>query len=125
MGSRRLSSITLIVAIVALCFSVGEGLRLTPFPVSASLAPNSQGALDEAPTLSTYSPEDNTYGPIDVRTQHQKRNHRFALEVFGLSANHASELITERVLAFQEFSVTTENELQFAVLSDRAPPFIS
>lgn len=63
-----------LVILVALCFSIGEGLRLTPFPVSALTikeASDRQFALKASQQVSVYK-----YGPLDVPPQNQKRNKR-------------------------------------------------
>ena len=67
-------SVVVIEVIASLCFSVGEGLRLTPFPVSALTSAEPAIVLVEAKAsdqISLYK-----YGPLDVRTQNQKRNKR-------------------------------------------------
>jgi hypothetical protein len=60
--------VILAVIVVSLCFSVGEGLRLTPFPVS--------NLLQEVSDLSVANDSRSTYGPIDVPSQVQKRSKR-------------------------------------------------
>jgi hypothetical protein len=67
-------TLLLIGAIAALCFSVGEGLRLTPLPVSA-LAESAppEGRLKVA-ELREGRPHE--YGPLDKPTQVQKRGKR-------------------------------------------------
>ena len=68
-----MSFAVLAVIIGSLCFSVGEGLRLTPFPVS-SLTENSENDRSK-------------YGPLDVPAQPQKRSKRQALDLAGPGSN--------------------------------------
>src|SRR5262245_14546447 len=58
--------------VVSLCFSVGEGLRLTPFPVS-NLLQESNGL---SVAKDTGGSKRSTYGPLDVPSQVQKRSKR-------------------------------------------------
>jgi hypothetical protein len=77
MSSRWMSSVLSAVVLGALCFSVGEGLRLTPFPVSA-LSQTGQPHLSVTGKTSLAK-----YGPLDVPAQNQKRSKRQALDVAG------------------------------------------
>ena len=72
-AASRMTSVILIIVITALCFSAGEGLRLTPFPISALIGLNSDQTVKPADHISKYK-----YGPLDVPTQHQKSNKRKA-----------------------------------------------
>ena len=66
--SSRFTSAALLVAVLgSLCFSVGEGLRLRPFPVSTNLADTQ---------TSEFTNKIAQYGPLDVPAQSQKRNKR-------------------------------------------------
>lgn len=67
-------SVILIVVIGSLCFSVGEGLRLTPFPVSGLTRVEATSVL----SVAKVSHENSLYkhGPLDVPTQTQKRSKR-------------------------------------------------
>jgi hypothetical protein len=72
--SRRGRTLLLIGVIASLCFSVGEGLRLTPFPVSAlaeAAAPDDQLKVAELREARLHK-----YGPLDKPTQAQKRGKR-------------------------------------------------
>jgi hypothetical protein len=53
--------------VACLCFSIGEGLRLTPFPVSA---------VSETETFSDTSDSLRQYGPLNVPARAQSRNKR-------------------------------------------------
>src|SRR5262249_6156706 len=77
---KRFARITLAVIVGSLCFSVGEGLRLTLFPVSNLLQieePNGFSVANDAGGISR-----STYGPLDVPSQIQKRSKRQTTE-FG------------------------------------------
>src|SRR5689334_18655943 len=79
--SRVMSSPVLsAVILVALCFSVGEGLRLTPFPVS-SLAQTEETNVSTPSAISASQ-----YGPLNVPSQNQKRSKRQALDLLGPTA---------------------------------------
>ncbi len=73
-----MSSVILIVVIASLCFSVGEGLRLTPFPLSAPTRVEATNVSFDA----NASHETSLYknGPLDVPTQTQKRSKRQAVD---------------------------------------------
>lgn len=66
---RLVRAILLIGVIASLCFSVGEGLRLTPFPVSpqaGAAAPDARLNVAASQGTSLYK-----YGPLDKPTQAQ------------------------------------------------------
>jgi len=71
-------SVILIGVITSLCFSVGEGLRLTPFPVSGLTRAEAATVLLEAKASDQIST--GKYGPLDVPTKTQKRNKRQAVD---------------------------------------------
>jgi hypothetical protein len=117
---------TVLVGIIAcLCFSVGEGLRLRPFPVSA-LADSLAGS--EATNTQLNAPASNEtslckYGPLDVPTRVQKRGKRQLVD-YGNTPSHNS-----RELTVQQVPLSTAGEpagidfLSFGShLSGRAPP---
>lgn len=112
-SSRIMPSIVLIAVIASLCFSIGEGLRLTPFPVSASTA-------KPVEQLSKHK-----YGPLDVPTQHSKRTKRQAEPLDFLIAP-----VTREVAPALTFSTVIEQHEVASVLvvsqfAGRAPPFVS
>ena len=122
-NSRIKTSIILIVVIASLCFSVGEGLRLTPFPI-ASLT--GVGATDTP--LTTKSADhfsSHKYGPLDVPTQHQKRNKRHAVPLdFLPTANSCAIPIALYSSATREPSDIV-SALVVSQSAGRAPPFVS
>ena len=71
-------SVVVIGVIASLCFSVGEGLRLTPFPLSALTSAEPATVLVEA--IASDQASLHKYGPLDVRTQNQKRNKRHTVD---------------------------------------------
>ena len=120
-NARIMASIILIVVIASLCFSVGERLRLTPFPISV---------LNElGETSSTAKPAEqiskHKYGPLDVPAKHQKRSKRQAVPLdFLLTGTECEVPTTLHSSAALERSdmVSVSLGLQFA---GRAPPSIS
>ena len=70
----------LAVVIGSLCFSVGEGLRLTPFP-TGELAPDSGTSVTVKDSRVALS----QYGPLDVPAQTQKRGKRSNVELASAS----------------------------------------
>ncbi|HKR13811.1 MAG TPA: hypothetical protein VJT15_17230 [Pyrinomonadaceae bacterium] len=117
--SRFVSSIVISLTLIALCFSVGEGLRLTPFPVSrdAQLDPASSPKTTRSSQF--YVQE---YGPLAVPAQPQKRDKRFAIDLSGPVAAYSHELFTRRYSAFDYQPSTLVSALVVAFPSDRAPP---
>jgi len=81
------------VIIGSLCFSVGEGLRLTPFPNSVLTRVNDAGSVSDVEEQGSESLS--KYGPLDVPTQNQKRGKRNTVE---LAAGPRSQ--TQPVFAF-------------------------
>ena len=119
MRSRVVTSVAITLTLAALCFSVGEGLRLTPFPVSQS-GPATASSLARTSQSSVH-----TYGPLDVPTQAQKRSKRFAIELSGPVSSYTNELFTHRDYSFEGHSSTVASRLIVAFPSGRAPPFTS
>ena len=76
--SGRGRMILLIGVIASLCFSVGEGLRLTPFPVSA--LPEAAAQDDRLKVAELREASLHKYGPLDKPTQAQKRGKRQSLD---------------------------------------------
>lgn len=71
---KRFARVTLLAIVGSLCFSVGEGLRLTPFPVSNQLQIEEPNGLSVAKDAGGKSLS--KYGPLDVPSQLQKRGKR-------------------------------------------------
>ena len=116
---KRFARVTLAVIVVSLCFSVGEGLRLTPFPVSNQLQ------IEEPSGLSVAKDAGNVYGPLNVPSQVQKRSKRQTTNFGPHPRSESSQdvaLIRDRVA---DGSVQLRSSLFVSRPSGRAPPFLS
>ena len=125
MFSRVTNSVLMTAAVVAvligsLCFSAGEGLRLTPFP-NAALAPLERpGELDDAGTIGEVALA--KYGPLDVPAQTHKRAKRQNVDLSVVSATPARPIVTPIVRAIPHDAVDLCCLLFVAPHSGRAPP---
>lgn len=106
-----MSFAVLAVIIGSLCFSAGEGLRLTPFPVS-SLTENSENDRSH-------------YGPLDVPVQPQKRSKRQALHLAGPGSGETRKVVTSVSYRSEYEAVVTGSVLFVHRPEGRAPPSIS
>ena len=127
MFSRMTNSVMMTAALLAviigsLCFSAGEGMRLTPFP--NSLAPiHDASELIDAGTIDELSVA--KYGPLDVPAQTQKRGKRQALDLACESVAGIRPVVTAVVYSFA-YEADKPSSLSFvASYSGRAPPFQS
>lgn len=115
-SSPRWSAVWMAVIVGSLCFSVGEGLRLTPFLVTASPQVEETNGLTAALAK---------YGPLDVPSLVQKRSKRqatdFACQTPVASSESASFL---RHYAADE-SVHLRSTRSVSRSAGRAPPFAS
>jgi hypothetical protein len=95
MSSRSTSTLVSAVIKLALCFSVGEGLRLSPFPVPLfEEYLYAQFSVTNGADKTSLS----QYGPLDVPAQSQKRNKRQVLKLAGPAAIGTEDLVpTHRV----------------------------
>ena len=112
----KLSSIVILLTLTALCFSVGEGLRLRPFPVSQNVEVETTGVSRSAV---------HQYGPLDIPAQAQKRSKRFAIDLSCPVSLYTNELSARRQPAPERHSLTISAFALVAFPSDRAPPVIS
>jgi hypothetical protein len=107
--------------IACLCFSVGEGLRLRPFPVSAlaeSRVTNTQINATTSYETSLYK-----YGPLDVPTRMQKRGKRQVVDYGNAPSQNSRELTVQQVLLSSADEPAGVVSLSFeSHLSGRAPP---
>ena len=124
--SYLLRAIILIGVIACLCFSVGEGLRLTPFPVSAHGEAKATDTDTECNTTASYETSLRKYGPLDVPTRVQKRGKRQTVD-YGYAPSHAN-----RASATYQVVLTNDGEPVHIVsllfrsrVTGRAPPSIS
>src|SRR5688500_11709994 len=88
-------SIVVITVVACLCFSVGEGLRLTGFPVS-DLAKSTVPAHHPASISSDISSL--KYGPLDVPTRIQNRGKRQGIDHGFPPAGSKHQLTLQRVV---------------------------
>ncbi|HEY5883891.1 MAG TPA: hypothetical protein VIT88_04350 [Pyrinomonadaceae bacterium] len=88
MTARYLRNTVVSLSVIAcLCFSIGEGLRLTPFPVSV---------VSEVEAFDDTNNSLRRYGPLDVPARAQSRNKRQVVDfAFSLPA---SALQPQRVI---------------------------
>ena len=126
--SRVTNSVVMTAALLAviigsLCFSVGEGLRLTPFPNLVLSLSQDAGDLETAGTIDEIAIA--KYGPVDVPAQTQKRGKRHSVDLFCDVAPGARTLVTANIHFFSH-SADLPDRLSFtAPHSGRAPPFPS
>ena len=110
------------VIVGSLCFSVGEGLRLTPFPITAlSQNEDSSTVINVQETNVSRS----KYGPLDVPAQSQKRGKRTSVDLFSASET-GRELVFTFVVDTFKYEADRLNLLpHLARPSGRAPPLDS
>lgn len=112
----------LAVIVGSLCFSVGEGLRLTPFPIvelSQSQDSSTVASLkDSHVSLSKY-------GPLDVPAQSQKRGKRNTVELASASQARREQVFTVVVATFKHEADDLNLLPHLARPSGRAPPLNS
>ena len=102
----------IVLTLVALCFSVGEGLRLTPFT-----EPATDSSVAGASQLSVHK-----YGPLNVPAQAQKRSKRVAIDLSCPVSVNTSEFVALRHSASDDHSARIASVLAVAFPSGRAPP---
>jgi len=107
--------------LAALCFSAGEGLRLTPFPAGNVTGITLQeGLLGNHSSCETSTPK---YGPIDLpkRTSAQSKHRVFDVDCL------AAQIVIKRTSSFCKLPVAgdTSKIASLHLISrarDRAPP---
>lgn len=120
-NSSLITAALLVVIIGSLCFSVGEGLRLTPFPLLSQTQDAGAAADLSSSTRSSLA----KYGPLDVPTQTQKRNKR---SVVDLAAGLRTETEPLFVSTICSSEYETDDLILFSLVAPppgRAPPFQS
>ena len=105
----------LAVIIGSLCFSVGEGLQLRPFPVSS---PTENIEASENTFISQF-------GPVDVPAQPQKRSKRQALDLAGPESAGARKPVTPFSYLHEYNAVNSATLLFIPRPEGRGPPFLS
>lgn len=122
MNSPVMSSVLAAVKIIALCFSVGEGLRLTPFPEPTFTRPlYAQLSL----TNDTGKTSLLQYGPLDVPTQTQKRSKRQVLKLAGPVPVGTREILPNSWAFTHRDSLDVASVLLVPRRAGRAPPSLS
>ena len=116
MKATRLRNIVVAFCVVAcLCFSIGEGLRLTPFPVALASQTEQIKAFDESVDSLRR------YGPLDVPARAQSRNKRYVVD-YAFSAPARSAALHSTTA----FAIVESHKLQTAhpglTPIGRAPP---
>lgn len=118
--SIQLSSFLMAVIVGSLCFSVGEGLRLTPFPVSALQVQDGLSVAKEAADGSLSK-----YGPLDVPSQSQKRSKRQTTDFAPQPQAESSAVVTFVWQHLEDKSVQLRSSLFVSRPAGRAPPSLS
>ena len=118
-GMKRFARIALAVIVGSLCFSVGEGLRLTPFPVSNLLQVEETNGLSVA---KDGGPARSTYGPLDVPSQVQKRSKRQTTDFGPQPVIENDEDVALIAHSFEYQSIQLRSSLFVSRPSGRAPP---
>src|SRR5689334_3402079 len=118
MSSPVMSSVLSAVILVALCFSVGEGLRLTPFPVS-NLAQTEETNVSTPSAISASQ-----YGPLNVPSQNQKRSKRQALDLLGPTSVGVRYAAPELSVVLDSASTDSVSLLSVTRPAGRAPPVL-
>ncbi|HEX5886631.1 MAG TPA: hypothetical protein VFY67_18965 [Pyrinomonadaceae bacterium] len=112
----------LAVIVGSLCFSVGEGLRLTPFPIAAlSQTQDSSTVVSVKETHVSLS----KYGPLDVPAPSQKRGKRNTVELASASPAGREPVFTFVVATFNYEAEDLNLPLHIVRPSGRAPPLNS
>lgn len=120
-NSLVITSALLAVIMSSLCFSVGEGLRLTPFPNPVlSEIQDSDTAIDAG---GPFEISISKYGPLDVPAQ--KRGKRSALEFASGSGVRVESSFKSVVRLFQYEADDANCLLLISSQSGRAPPLLS
>lgn len=115
-----MSATLLAVIIGSLCFSVGEGLRLTPFPNPTLLSSQDSHDLNDAGIIGVAIVA--KYGPLDVPTQAQKRSKRQALDLASDSLIASRPVFMLAVRSSNDESKAPHRLSFSAPHSGRAPP---
>lgn len=115
------SAALLAVIIGALCFSVGEGLRLTPFPISDRTETHESAfAVNTANQISLSQ-----YGPLNVPAQTQKRSKRQTLELAVPASPGTRAAFTPSFFLVEAEAIAGTSILFVARPAGRAPPILS
>ncbi len=112
----------MVLIIGSLCFSVGEGLRLRPFPTAVS-------SEQEPSTLSvvkdTAKSQFSKYGPLDVPSQLQKRSKRQTIDFAPHSLAESNQVLAGVWYRLEDESVQFKSLRYVPRPAGRAPPRLS
>jgi hypothetical protein len=128
MFSRVTNSVVITATLVAviigsLCFSAGEGLRLTPFPSATLSFAEHSDDLNDVGTINEVTVA--KYGPLDIPTQQQKRTKRQSLDLVAASLTSSRAIVTTNIRRVTQEVDHTNSFAFIAPHSGRAPPFQS
>jgi hypothetical protein len=112
----------MVLIIGSLCFSVGEGLRLTPFRVFALAQVEETNGL--APASETGGSSLAKYGPLDVPSQVQQRSKRQTTDFACQPVVAVRQLITLSAHYSADESIQLRSALFVSLPAGRAPPFV-
>ena len=114
----------LVGVLAALCFSVGEGLRLTPFPLSTMA--ESGTATAESYFQASHESVSARSGPVYTPTRVQNRNKRDGVDYAYLPGSSNDVLTGYGVCFFAPDETNRVASASFALSpSGRAPPCFS
>lgn len=119
-NSYVITATLLAVIVGSLCFSVGEGLRLRPFPDLAHSQVEDSGTVKGAGESNQFSLA--KYGPLDVPTQTQKRSKRHALELASGTSARTQSAFTATTSSFHYEPDVVKPFRFVATRLGRAPP---
>ena len=119
-NSYVITATLLAVIVGSLCFSVGEGLRLRPFPDLAYSQVEDSGTVKDAGESNQFSLA--KYGPLDVPTQTQKRSKRHALELASGTSARTQSAFTATTSSFHYEPDVVKPFRFVATRLGRAPP---
>lgn len=121
--SRVMRTTVLVGVLAALCFSVGEGLRLTPFPLS-TMAESASTA--ESYFQASHESVSARSGPVYTPTRVQNRNKRDAVDYAFLTGRSNPVSTAYGLFFFAPDETNRAASASFASSpSGRAPPFFS
>ena len=121
-NSFVITAALLAVIVGSLCFSVGEGLRLTPFPTTTLTQTEDSGTVVNIKDVHVSFSK---YGPLDVPAQSQKRGKRNTVELASASPARRELVFTSVVDTFEDEADALNLLSYVARPSGRAPPLNS
>lgn len=111
-----------VLVIAALCFSVGEGLRLTPFTSSHLIGVE---VTDTPLTKTSDKISNHRYGPLYVPPHNQKRSKRDAVPLDVLLTANSYAIPSALRFSTSRESFDIISILVVSQSASRAPPFAS